>query len=92
MVRTPTITAMLGRNGVRFVLRGGGGEREWRERGEEASAEEFDGFLRASSAIREVAKDEISRTQNRKEESKEPISGFWELGLLKKKKKKKREI
>lgn len=46
VVRTPTITAMLGRKGARFGFGGG------------VDMEEFDGFLMGSSAIAMKEKEE----------------------------------
>lgn len=71
VVRTPTITAMLGLKGARFGFRGGGGG---------VDMEEFDGFLMGSSAIAMKRDDERRR---REEVWKKPMFGVWVLGIVK---------
>lgn len=76
VVRTPTITAMLGLKGARFGFGGG-----------EVDMEEFDGFLMGSSAIamKEREKESIKDDERRRREEvwKNPMFGVWVLGIVK---------
>ena len=78
VVRTPTITAMLGLKGARFGFGGGGG-------GGGLDMEEFDGFLMGSSAIAMKEKESKKDDERRRREAvwEKPMFAVWVPGIVK---------